>query len=65
MEALISIIIAALAMAGYSPAVRGEQVVVNPPPVVATGLYGLPFAPDGDGCDKVRFYAEQFGLDPA
>ena len=66
MEALISIIIAALAMAGYSPAVRGEQVVVNPPPVVATGLYGLPFAPeDLTGCDRVAFYADQFGLDPA
>ena len=63
MEALISIIIAALAMAGYSPAVRGEQVVVNPPPVVATGLYGLPFAPEGlDDCAEMNFYRVQAGL---
>ena len=62
---IISIILAALASAGFAPAQRGEQVVVNPPPVVveATGIFGLPFAPaELDGCDKVAFYAEQFGL---
>jgi len=60
MEDIISIIIAVLASVGISPAVRGEQVVVNPQP---TGIYGLPFAPEGlSDCDEMRFYLDQFGM---
>jgi len=61
---VLSIILAALALAGYSPAVRGEQVVVNPPPIVVeAGLYGLPYAPEGlDDCAEMRFYFDQFDM---
>jgi len=65
-DILLSIILAALASAGYAPAQRGEQVVVNPPPPVvveATGLFGLPFAPPGlDDCADMTFYRIQAGL---
>ena len=43
---------------GYEVAVRGEQVILTP-----TGIFGLPFAPEGlDGCDEMRFYLDQFQM---
>jgi hypothetical protein len=35
----------------------------EPPPVIPTGLLGLPFAPEGlSNCDEMTFYRKQWGL---
>src|SRR5690606_34178970 len=50
------------------PAVRGTTTLVSPeptPPPATTpsGLFGLPFAPEGlSNCDEMNFYRVQFGL---
>ena len=73
MSDIASIVAAALALLGIpldSPATatevaeRGEQIQLwEPPPPPPTGLYGLPFAPEGlDDCVEMRFYLDQFGM---
>jgi len=48
-------------------AASAQAVRVNPPapppPLVETGLYGLPFAPEGlNDCQEMNFYRVQWGL---
>lgn len=66
---LIAALIAAVSSI-TGPATATETAVrldpPDPPPTVPaepTGIYGLPFAPDGlDNCDEMMWYAAQFGL---